>query len=822
MRFLVILFILCIQTTLLSQQFVRGVISDERNVAIPFAKVFVKNTTDQRTVTDENGKYELAVMPGEYFLVFSAVGFQDREAYVSINNLDIVRDIQLFPLKVQELQGVEVTAKKSNPGREIMLEVVKKREQINPWNYPHSVDVYIKAFEKLDIKEKEKKNEEVRTDADPLENADKKDKKISWTDKMNLVEVQLKRNYAPGNKVKEIRSAYTLRGTDQSLYYTTTVKSNFNFFENLLHLDDLHQTPVSSPISSPGILSYKYRLLEKYEENGRMISKIKIIPRNIATTTLEGYIWVIDTLWLVQKLELTMNKGNLLVYDYFTINQEFEHPGDSICVLKNQTLTYGVKYKNETSKCETQALFSNYDFKPNFSNKFFNTELAVTEKEAYEKDSSFWANVRPATLTDEERKFIITKDSIKDYQNRKEYLDSVDKVFNKVTFLKVLWFGVDHRNRAERYQWTIGSLATVVQPVFIAGPRITPNFDFFKKWKDERTLDSYTRISYGILNNDWKGDTWWKYKFDPFHMGFLRASFNHDFDAIRTFDAITQVYKRENFIEATKMRISLEYEIINGLYFGADAEFSERRSLKGYNFVTLFDNSLPNNEPLEFNPYQAYVSNFSLSYVPQQKYMREPYRKVILGSAWPTFTVYYQTGIPKLFGSDVNFQYMQLELMQTFKIGTIGTSNYRLAGGKFLTSQIVRDPDFKYQRRSDPIWFSNPLYSFQGLDSTLPSLDWILEAHFVHHDNGAILNKIPFMKKTRIGLMAGAGALWVKENNYQHFEIMAGLERNFKLSRRRLRIGIYGVLSDGNFSTPKAHYKISFAILDDRNMKWNF
>jgi hypothetical protein len=362
----------------------------------------------------------------------------------------------------------------------------------------------------------------------------------------------------------------------------------------------------------------------------------------------------------------------------------------------------------------------------------------------------------------------------------------------------------------------------VVQPVFIAGPRITPNFDYFKKWKDERTLDSYTRISYGILNNDWKGDTWWKYRFDPFHMGFLRASFNHDFDAIRTFDAISQVYKRENFIEATKMRLSLEYEVINGLYISADGEFSERRSLKDYTFVTIFDNSLPNNEPLDFKTYQAFVSNFSVSYVPQQKYMREPYRKVILGSAWPTFSVYYQTGIPKLFGSDVNFQYMQLEMMQTFKIGTLGTSNYRLAGGKFLTSQIVRDPDFKYQRRSDPIWFSNPLYSFQGLDSTLPSLDLILEAHFVHHDNGAILNKIPFMKKTRIGLMAGAGALWVKENNYQHVEIMAGLERNFKLSRRRLRIGIYGILSDGNFSAPRAHYKLSFAILDDRSMKWNF
>ena len=141
-----------------AQQFVIGTIYDEHNNAIPYAKVFVKNNAEQRTVSDDRGKYQLSLMPGEYFLVFSATGFQDREAYVSISNMDISRDIQMFPIKVQELQGVEITAKKSNPGREIMLEVIKKREQINPWNYPHSVDVYIKATEKLDIKEKDKKN----------------------------------------------------------------------------------------------------------------------------------------------------------------------------------------------------------------------------------------------------------------------------------------------------------------------------------------------------------------------------------------------------------------------------------------------------------------------------------------------------------------------------------------------------------------------------------------------------------------------------------------------------------------------------------------
>ena len=78
------------------------------------------------------------------------------------------------------------------------------------------------------------------------------------------------------------------------------------------------------------------------------------------------------------------------------------------------------------------------------------------------------------------------------------------------------------------------------------------------------------------------------------------------------------------------------------------------------------------------------------------------------------------------------------------------------------------------------------------------------------------------MKKTGIGLVAGTGVLYVPEFNWQHFELLGGLERNFKLSKRRLRIGIYGVLSDGNKIDPTPTWKVSFAILNNRNLKWNF
>ena len=813
--FLLFLFLTVFQS-FRAQLFVRGVVSDESNSPIPYAKIFIKNSPEMRTVANVLGQYELSLMPGEYFLIINALGFDEREAYVSIADKEIVRDFQLFSSKIKSFESVKVSVNKSNPGRDIMLKVVNKRDQINQWNYPHVVDVYIKATEKIDIKEREKKENDSR------EPSFEEKEKNELANKMNLVEVQLTRNYAPGNKVKEIRNAYTLRGSAKTLYYTTTVKSNFNFFQNLLHLDDLHQTPVSSPISTPGILSYRYKLESKVEENGQVISKIKISPRNTATTTLEGYIWVIDSLWLIQKLELNMSKGNLLVYDNFKIYQEYEHPGDSICLLTKQVLTYGVKYKSESSDYKTEAIYSNYNFNPNFGPKFFSTELAITTKEAYEKDSLFWKENRPANLTVEEQRFIIIKDSIKDARNRVEYLDSVDAVFNKLTALKVLWFGVDYRNRVKRTQWSLGSLATLIQPIFIAGPRITPSFDYFKKWKDERTLDAYTRISYGILNNDIKGDSWWKYKFDPFHFGYIRASINHDFDVIRSFDAVTQVYKRENFIEATKTSFSFEYELINGLYFGTEVEFAERRSLKGYTFSTILDNVIPNNDPTDFSSYQALILDASLSYTPQQKYMREPYRKVLLGSAWPTFTINYERGIPKVFGSDVDHEYLNLSINQTLKIGTLGTTSYRVAGGKFLSSRSLKDVDYKFQRRSDPIWFSNPMYSFQGLDSTMPSKDYIFELHFVHHDNGSIINKIPFMKKTRIGLVFGGGAMYVKENDFQFYEVLAGLERNFKLTRRRLRVGIYGFMADGNKIDPNIGWKVSFSILNDRNMKYNF
>jgi len=78
------------------------------------------------------------------------------------------------------------------------------------------------------------------------------------------------------------------------------------------------------------------------------------------------------------------------------------------------------------------------------------------------------------------------------------------------------------------------------------------------------------------------------------------------------------------------------------------------------------------------------------------------------------------------------------------------------------------------------------------------------------------------MKRTRISTVAGGGYLWVPEHDWIHYEIYTGLERVFKFAKRRLRIGAYVAFSEGNHTDLKTNFKISFAILDRRSMKFNF
>ena len=188
-RIFLLLLICNITNLVFSQQLVSGRVIDERNSSIPYTTIYAKNNADLRTITDINGYYEMRLFPGEYFLIFSAEGYEDRESYVMISEQKVQRNIQLFPQKINEIQEIKVVTKKTNPGRDILLKVIEKREKISPWSLPHKVEVYIKASEKITYKDKNKdKSKDASGIEDPFEIVRMKQDSIN---NRNFVEVNL-------------------------------------------------------------------------------------------------------------------------------------------------------------------------------------------------------------------------------------------------------------------------------------------------------------------------------------------------------------------------------------------------------------------------------------------------------------------------------------------------------------------------------------------------------------------------------------------------------------------------------------------------------
>ena len=171
----------------------------------------------------------------------------------------------------------------------------------------------------------------------------------------------------------------------------------------------------------------------------------------------------------------------------------------------------------------------------------------------------------------------------------------------------------------------------------------------------------------------------------------------------------------------------------------------------------------------------------------------------------------------------MDFDYLEFGLEQELKLGTIGVSKYTIKTGNFLNTKDLRLVDYQFQRRGDPGFFSNPNEAFQGLDSTFPVFKRFYQGHYVHEFNGAILNKIPFLKKLQLREIAGGGILIAPERGLRYAEIFTGIERVFKWPFNPLfkfKVGVYAVGSVANQFHNPVQFKEGFTTWDRLKNKW--
>ena len=811
-------------------QRVTGHVTNESGDPIPYVHIYIPEIESGAT-TDEKGQYFLTLDPGIYKMMVSSIGYETISLSVIVRDKTLVQDITLKASSL-ELEQVVVRAKRKDPAYEIIQFVIDNKERYLKQVSSARSQVYIKAIELLDEKEKDKKekaggdeNLNVLERGPPIdEMTSEKAKEKKEIERTNFLELQLTLNYKYPDLYKEERTAYKSYGDRRGLFVPLFSETDFNFYNNLVSFKDINDVPVISPFSRTSILSYKFKLEEIRKENGDVVYKIKVTPRKSGNATAEGYVYVNDSTWNINRLELTLHKSGLKFYDVFTIRQQYHELQPGVWMPDRQEFLYETKVGGrKTFRGNTVIYYKTFERDFVFPEKFFGNEVAVTTKEAYERDTSYWQQERPEPLTEAEHKVISYRDSVEAAHKDQHYLDSIEAQFNKVTLGEVLWYGISFRNDDKKSNIHYPALSELVNFEVVGGFRLGPGVRYSRRYENGKIFYGSTNLNIGLKNVDLQGGLYSWFRYDPFHLGDVGLRGGRNFQAVNSFDAYLNQLRISNFILHDYVHGFHRRELINGLFLHTELGFHNRRSVDGYDATSILNEVIDEDDPLVFENYQALISEIRISYTPGQRYMREPNRKVILGSNYPTFQLTHQKGWNGLLGSDINFDYLEFLIKQNFTLGTLGNTNYTLQVGKFVNTKDLRYIDVKRFRESDPYLYSTPLYSFQLLDTSLFARDLYFEAHLIHHFNGALVNNIPLLKKTGIRTVAGAGLLWVKESSYRYEELFAGVERIFKLGkRRRLRLGIYGVAGESNYTSFNTGYKVSFDIIDTWKRNWSY
>jgi len=803
---LILFFLFCLAMNKATAQFytISGKVTNSALEPLAYASISVIDNPSLNTTADVKGTYKLKINEGSYVLVFTMSGFKTLKLPVTVTHADVVQNVILEPEET-EMQGVKISVKKIDRSIEIIRYVIQ-----NKYKYmyadAYSIDAYIKA-----------------TQAEQVQRKKKDTGTQQGTPNLNMAEIYLTVHHSPPDKIKEERTGVTIRGDKEGLFYLSHTEGEFNFYKNLVEVPALCESPVLSPLSNSGIIAYKYKMLKIFWEDGIKYYKIKVQPGMLGNALVSGEIVIRDSLWCIKSLKLSFPKYHMAEYDYFEVSQDYEI-NDSQYILKKQEFNYNARYGKTKNSGRTVVYYSNYIPKQQFKKKFFSNELSSTSQMAYERDSSFWNTIRKEPFTKEELNFIRKNDSFIALSSQKHWQDSADKEYNRITFKKLFFTGQGNYKRANEREWSFKPLIFLYLPIYIAGPRLDYWVYYEQTNKNKRSFNLFQRLNFGFNNHDLKGTLTVSKLYNPFTRGFVTATVGSDFGIINPYQAWVSTFSRSNFYIQDFASLFHRNELINGLYLGTGVEFSKRRSMASYKFDARADGNKvypDGNTPVDFQLYQALYGSVSLTYIPFQKYIREPYQKQILGSTWPEFSARYRKGL-NILGSTIDFDYLEFVVEQELKVGLAGISKYRLVSGEFLNTKDLRLVDFKYQRRAGPIFFSNPLYSFQGIDSTYSTIKRFYEAHYFHRFNGALINKIPFLKKLNLIECAGAGLLYTHERKMKYVEAFVGFEKVIRLWKDRIKVGLFYVVSQSNISAFTPQLKFTIETYDKVKNRWTY
>jgi hypothetical protein len=791
---------------------ITGTVTDEKGNRLAYASILVKGTS-KGTTANNDGRYFIDLDPGNYTIIAQYVGYNRIEKNVTVAGETVVLDFQLSLLQLSMKEAV-VRPGGEDPAYEIMRNAIRKRpEYENPLD-SFTCEAYIKTL----IKTRKLPNKIL---GKKIEDDDKKGMGVDSAGKgiIFLSESLTRIAFKKPNQTKlEVLSGRQSGSNGYGFNFPTFI----NFYTNNVAVFDsqLSLRGFVSPVADGAMNFYRFRYLGSFWEDGKEINQVKVIPKRKFEPVFSGIINITEGDWRIHSLDLLATReAQLQVLDTLTIKQIHMPVSNGVWQTKDQVIGFTFKLFGIDAIGNFLNVYNKYDVNPEFRKKYFNNVVVTYDTAVNKKSKQYWDSIRPIQLEPEEARDYKIKDST--YQARLDSassprnIDSLKKKQGPIKVKQVLWTGFNrsnfHPTHPVTYNWQ--PLVPNLQYNTVEGAVMDANLvirRYMPKWKEQVALTTYAR--YGFNNQHFNGSV---------ELGFNKRSFIWDEEggnaSRRTFTV--QAGKRvSQFNKDNPIRPSLNtfytlftrrnYMKIYENWFG-EAIYS-RRSDEGWTFSVkgLYEDRLPldntsdfsffgsktrkvysPNYPFEkidtqFTRHQALIIGINFEFKPGQKYIQFPRGKRPIGSKYPTIGLSYEKGIPKIFGTDADFDRWRVSVWDDINMKLLGRMRYRVGVGGFIRDKQVYIQDYQHFNGNQLFFASEYLNSFQlapyYANSTKEGFYAI--GHLEHHFNGFLTNKIPFFRRLNWNLVGGANAFYVNtDNNYA--ELFIGLENVFRVLR---------------------------------------
>ena len=444
------------------------------------------------------------------------------------------------------------------------------------------------------------------------------------------------------------------------------------------------------------------------------------------------------------------------------------------------------------------AAYSNYNFTPNYTKKYFGSEILSFAKNATEKDSLYWTKIRPVTLTTEEVADYKLKDSIKIIRKSKKYLDSVDVKQNKFNLLNILT-GYSYNDTYNKWGLSFSSPITDINFNTVQGWNSSIGINYYKSVnKKGKRFNIGTNFNYGFSDKKLRPTGYFSYKWNnttkpilTISGGITTSQFNAKQPISKFWNTISSVLFERNYLkiyEKTFAKISFSREVINGIHMSSSLEYADRKPLFNTTNYVMFPKSdvdYTSNNPQNtsdfttgFTPHKMWTFSIGSTINFDQKYVSYPNGKYTVSSnKYPSLFVGYK----KNFSTDNtkwNSDVVYAQLTQKTSLSNWGEFKYKAKGGVFLDKKDIPFIDYAHFNGNRLLIAPNNNYlnNFYMLPYyQLSTNDKYGELHGEYNFKGALLSKVPLLNKLNFHLVTGAKGLFTAGNK-PYTEFAVGLD----------------------------------------------